>query len=248
MYHGGDQVGAAPGGCGRDAADRCHDDATHALPLPRRSACAAASAAAGKLNLGIGTYTYHSLSIDDMIVQLKRLKIREIEMSRGEFMLFSKPTAEQFECRERKFDAAGIQCVSYYTATIKDDRRSRQSDPVREASGRAQHHGRRDRRHPEAHRRAVRRGRPDVRHSQSYFKQKFAYESPEDVLARSPGRSKTMGASLDIGQYRVLRLRYGGCGPQAGALSEDGASEGHCRRRARRSTCCSARASRGFPR
>ena len=46
---------------------------------------------ATKLNLGIGTYTYHSLSIDDMIVQLKRLEIREIEMSRGEFMLFSKP-------------------------------------------------------------------------------------------------------------------------------------------------------------
>ena len=35
-------------------------------------------AAGGKLNLGIGTYTYHSLSIADMIVQLKRLRIREI--------------------------------------------------------------------------------------------------------------------------------------------------------------------------
>ena len=31
------------------------------------------AAAAGRLNLGIGTYTYHSLSIDDMIAQLKRL-------------------------------------------------------------------------------------------------------------------------------------------------------------------------------
>ena len=39
--------------------------------------------AAGKLQLGIGTYTYHCLSMDDMIVQLKRLEIREIEMSRG---------------------------------------------------------------------------------------------------------------------------------------------------------------------
>src|SRR6476660_5186842 len=78
-------------------------------------------AGASKLNLGIGTYTYHSLSIDDMIVQLKRLQIQEIEMSRGEFMLFSKPKPERFEAARAKFDRAGIQCVSYYTATIKDD-------------------------------------------------------------------------------------------------------------------------------
>ena len=83
-------------------------------------ACCRPLTAAGKLNLGIGTYTYHSLSIDDMIVQLNRLEIREIEMSRGEFMLFSKPTPERFQSARTKFDAAGIQCVSYYTATIKD--------------------------------------------------------------------------------------------------------------------------------
>ncbi|HXB66837.1 MAG TPA: hypothetical protein VNY05_01230 [Candidatus Acidoferrales bacterium] len=39
---------------------------------------AVAGAAGEKLNLGIGTYTYHSLSIDSMIVQLKRLRIREM--------------------------------------------------------------------------------------------------------------------------------------------------------------------------
>ena len=39
--------------------------------------------AAGKLNLGIGTYTYHSLSLDDMIVQLKRLDIKEITATAG---------------------------------------------------------------------------------------------------------------------------------------------------------------------
>jgi sugar phosphate isomerase/epimerase len=32
-----------------------------------------------------------------------------------------------------------------------------------------------------------------------YFKQKFAYESPEDVLEALAGRSRTMGATLDIG-------------------------------------------------
>src|SRR3954451_15647891 len=80
-----------------------------------------ATAAEGKLNLGIGTYTYHKLSIDDMITQLKRLQIHEIEMSLGPFMLFSRPAPDKFESAKRKFDQADIRCVSYYSATIKDD-------------------------------------------------------------------------------------------------------------------------------
>src|SRR5258708_10445078 len=75
------------------------------------------ASAAVKLNLGIGSYTYHSLSIDDMIPRLKRLEIHEIEMSHGPFMLFSHPSAEKFETARSKFDTAGIRCVSYYTAT-----------------------------------------------------------------------------------------------------------------------------------
>jgi hypothetical protein len=75
----------------------------------------------GNLNLGIGTYSYHRLSMDAMIAQLQRLEIREIEMSRGEFMLFSKPKPEQFAAARAMFDAAGILCVSYYSATIHDD-------------------------------------------------------------------------------------------------------------------------------
>ena len=31
-----------------------------------------------------------------------------------------------------------------------------------------------------------------------YFKQKFAYESPDDVLKALAGRSKTMGATLRL--------------------------------------------------
>ena len=50
-----------------------------------------------KLNIGIGTYSYHNLSIDEMIVQLNTLRIQEIEMSRGEFMLFSKPEISSSE-------------------------------------------------------------------------------------------------------------------------------------------------------
>ena len=73
-----------------------------------------------KLNIGVGTYSYHNLSIDEMIVQLKALRIQEIEMSHGEFMLFSKPVADLFQSAREKLDRAGIHCVSYYTDTIKD--------------------------------------------------------------------------------------------------------------------------------
>jgi len=156
-------------------------------------------AAAGKLNLGIGTYTYHSLSMDDMIVQLKRLEIPEIEMSRGEFMLFSKPTPEKFQSAKAKFDAAGIRCVSYYTATIKDDRdldnavRGAILLGARNITGDAT--GDILKRIDE---RCTKEGLTFGIHNH-YFKQKFAYESPEDVLRGLAGLSKTMGASLDIG-------------------------------------------------
>jgi sugar phosphate isomerase/epimerase len=155
--------------------------------------------AAGRLNLGIGTYTYHSLSIDDMIVQLKKLQIREIEMSRGEFMLFSKPSTEKFSSVKAKLDSAGIQCVSYYTATIKDDRDL--DNAVRFAallgSGNITGDATGDilKRIDE---RCTREGLTFGIHNH-YFKQKFAYESPEDVLGVLSGLSKTMGASLDVG-------------------------------------------------
>src|SRR5713226_7776959 len=156
-------------------------------------------AAAKKLNLGIGTYTYHSLSIDDMIVQLKRLQIREIEMSRGEFMLFSKPAPEKFQSMKSKLDSAGIRCVSYYTATIKDD--NDLDNAVRFAALLGAHNVTGDATGDILKRideRLTREGLTFGIHNH-YFKQKFAYESPEDVLRALSGRSKTMGASLDVG-------------------------------------------------
>jgi sugar phosphate isomerase/epimerase len=160
----------------------------------------AATAAAGKLNLGIGTYTYHSLSIDDMITQLKRLQIREIEMSRGEFMLLKKrPTADLFQSAKAKFDNAGIKCVSYYSATIRDD--ADVDDVVRFANLLGSRNVTGDatgdilRRIDE---RLTKEGLTFGIHNH-YFKQKFAYESPEDVLRGLSGLSKTCGASLDIG-------------------------------------------------
>ena len=77
--------------------------------------------AAGRLRVGIGTYSYHNLSLDEMIEQLKTLQVDEIEMSRGEFMLMNHPADEIFRSARTKLDQAGIRCVSYYSATIKED-------------------------------------------------------------------------------------------------------------------------------
>src|ERR1700687_5752563 len=79
------------------------------------------ASAATRLNVGIGTYSYHNLTMDQMIVQLNALGVREIEMSRGEFMLMNHPTEDLFHSARARFDKAGIRCVSYYSATIKKD-------------------------------------------------------------------------------------------------------------------------------
>ena len=158
--------------------------------------------AAGKLNLGIGTYTYHSLSLDDMIVQLKRLDIKEIEMSRGEFMLFSKPKPERFQSARARFDQAGIRCVSYYTATIHDD--AELDTAINGAKLLGSHNITGDATGDILKRideRCTKAGLTFGIHNHFFKGKKFPYESPEEVLAALKGLSKTMGATLDTGQF-----------------------------------------------
>ena len=69
-----------------------------------------------RLNIGVGTFSYHTLSLEDMIVQLQENHVKDIEMSRGEYMLMRPPSREMVETARRKLDAADIRCVSYYTA------------------------------------------------------------------------------------------------------------------------------------
>jgi sugar phosphate isomerase/epimerase len=157
---------------------------------------------AGKLNLGIGTYSYHSLSLDAMIVQLKRLGIREVEMSRGEYMLFNNPKPEQFASARSKFDAAGIRCVSYYTATIRNNGELETAiqgakllgsrNITGDATGEILRH---------IDERCSREGLTFGIHNHFFKGKKFPYESPEDVLEALKGRSNSMGATLDTGQF-----------------------------------------------
>jgi inosose dehydratase len=161
---------------------------------------ALAARAGDRLNLGVGTFSYHTLPIDQMIVQLKLLQISEIEMSNGEFMLMQPPTAAMCQAARDKFDHAGIRCVSYYTATIKDDRdldfavrfaRIFGAHNVSgDATGAMLNH---------IDERFTKEGLTFGIHNH-WFKQKFAYETVDDVLRGLSGRSKTMGAALDVGQ------------------------------------------------
>ncbi len=162
------------------------------LPLDARS----------RLNIGIGTYSYHNLSVDDMIVQLNALHIEEIEMSRGEFMLFSKPDASLFRSTRQKLNRAGIRCVSYYTATIKDGQdldhaiefakllgaRNVTGDATGDTLA-------------EIDQRFTREGLSFGIHNHYFPGQKFPYQSPEDVLEALARLSRTVGATADVGQF-----------------------------------------------
>lgn len=160
------------------------------------------ASAAFRLNIGVGTYSYHSLSIADMIAELKSLRISQIEMSRGEFMLFSKPDPALFRSTREKLDRADIQCVSYYSATIKTE------EDIENALGFAKLLGAG---HVTGDATGDVLARIDRRFSEEkltfgihnhYFKgQKFPYESPEDVSRTLAGLSSTIGATADIGQF-----------------------------------------------
>jgi len=174
--------------------------------LTRRTFTAALCAAAPlysverSLNIGVGTFSYHNLSIDDMIVQLQKLKIKEIEMSRGEFMLMHPPTPAMCQSARQKFDRAGIRCVSYYTATIKSPKDLDYAVQFAKILGATNVSG--DATGPilgEIDRRFTRERLTFGIHNH-WFKEKFAYESVEDVLRGLHGLSSTMGATLDVGQ------------------------------------------------
>jgi len=153
-----------------------------------------------RLNIGVGTFSYHNLTIPAMIEQLRRLRITEIEMSRGEFMLMRPPTVEMCQTARVQFDRAGIRCVSYYTATIKSDQDIEYAvryakilgatNVSGDATGKALQ---------QIDERFTKEGLTFGIHNH-WFAQRFAYESVNDVLRGLNGRSKTMGATLDVGQ------------------------------------------------
>lgn len=158
--------------------------------------------ALNRLNIGVGTFSYHNLSIDDMIVQLNALRVREIEMSRGEFMLLSHPKAELFRDARVKLDRAGIRCVSYYAATIKDDHDVEDAIQFARLLGSSNITG--DGTETvlkQVDRRLSQEGLTFGLHNHFFPNIIFAYQSPEEVLRAISGLSMTMGATADTGQF-----------------------------------------------
>lgn len=155
-----------------------------------------------RLDIGIGTYSYHTISVDAMIVQLNRLGIRQIEMSRGEFMLLSHPKAKLFRTTREKLDRAGIQCVSYYSATMHNPQevelaiRFAKILGCRNITGDAPRHVL-----PIIDKRLTQEGLTFGLHNHFFPNVTFAYESPQEVWNAISGLSKTMGATVDTGQY-----------------------------------------------
>ena len=166
------------------------------------AAAAAPMRALTRLNVGIGTYSYHNLTMDQMVVELNHLEVREIEMSRGEFMLMNHPAVELFHSARTKFDRAGVRCVSYYAATIKQD--SDLENAVRFAKILGSSNVTGDATGSILQRIDQRFTREKLTFGihNHYFKgEKFAYESPEDVLNAIEPLSKTVGATADVGHF-----------------------------------------------
>jgi sugar phosphate isomerase/epimerase len=157
---------------------------------------------AERLNIGIGTYSYHNLSFEEMTRQLTALKIEQIEMSRGEFMLMNRPSEDLFHLARAKLGHAGIRCVSYYSATIKDDDDLERTIRFAKILGVPHVTGDATGRMLNLIDQGFTQAGLTFGIHNHYFKgEKFAYETPEDVLNAISGLSDTVGATADVGHF-----------------------------------------------
>jgi inosose dehydratase len=159
------------------------------------------------------------------LVQLNALRVGEIEMSRGEFMLMNHPTEELFRSARTKLDRAEIHCVSYYTATIKEDQDL--ENAVRFARLLASSHVTGDAKDSILKRIDQRFTQEQLTfgiHSHYFKGAKFAHESPEDVLNPLAGLSNTVGATAGVGHF-ALRPRSGRRRAQIGISSDTGSPQ-----------------------
>jgi sugar phosphate isomerase/epimerase len=177
------------------------------------AACLAANTlplyALAPLTIGIGTFSYHALSFDDMMAQLEillptnGLHNQQIEMSRGEFMVMSHPSDELVRTSREKLDKAGIRCVSYYAATLKNEQDV--ASAVRYAQLLGAHNITGDATGADLlkhiDRTVTGAGLTFSIHNHFFPGVKFPYESPEDVLNALAPLSANCGATADTGHF-----------------------------------------------
>ncbi len=161
------------------------------------------------LTIGIGTFSYHALSFDDMMAQLEillptnGLHNQQIEMSRGEYMVMSHPSDELFRTAKVKLDKAGIKCVSYYAATLKNEQEVAQAVGFAKLLGAHNITGDATGSDLLKHidRSVTEAGLTFSIHNHFFPGVKFPYESPEDVLKALAGLSANCGATADTGHF-----------------------------------------------
>ena len=157
-----------------------------------------------KLDIAIGSYSYHSISLDDMIVQLKLLRIREIEISQDEYILLTNPKEDLFHSTREKLDRAGIRCWSYYAGPIQNDQDIDRAIRFATILGSGNITG--DAPAPVLHPIDVKLTQAGLTfglHNHYFPHIKFDYESPDEVWNAISGLSKTMGATADTGQFAI---------------------------------------------
>jgi sugar phosphate isomerase/epimerase len=161
------------------------------------------------LTIGIGTFSYHALSFDDMMAQLEillptnGLHNQQIEMSRGEYMVMSHPSDELFRTAKTKLDKAGIKCVSYYAATLKNEQEVAQAVAFAKLLGAHNITGDATGADLLKHidRSVTEAGLTFSIHNHFFPGVKFPYESPEDVLKALADLSANCGATADTGHF-----------------------------------------------
>jgi sugar phosphate isomerase/epimerase len=161
------------------------------------------------LTIGIGTFSYHALSFDDMMAQLEillptnGLHNQQIEMSRGEYMVMSHPSDELFRTAKVKLDKAGIKCVSYYAATLKNEQEVGQAVAFAKLLGAHNITGDATGTDLLKHidRSVTEAGLTFSIHNHFFPGVKFPYESPEDVLNALASLSANCGATADTGHF-----------------------------------------------
>jgi hypothetical protein len=89
-----------------------------------------AVAAKARFDLGIGTYTYRGVTEDEMIENLKTLKIQHIELSSPAYFLPGVKLDSVPHLRT-KLGQAGITAVSYFCGDIKTESDCRSYDSGR---------------------------------------------------------------------------------------------------------------------
>jgi inosose dehydratase len=164
---------------------------------------------AAPLTIGIGTFSYHALSFDDMMAQLEillptnGLHNQQIEMSRGEYMVMSHPSDELFRTAKAKLDKAGMKCVSYYAATLKNEQEVAQAVGFAKLLGAHNITGDATGSDLLKHidRSVTEAGLTFSIHNHFFPGVKFPYESPEDVLKALAGLSANCGATADTGHF-----------------------------------------------